>query len=71
MLKLLERLKHHPTFHVNFLKSYHGDLDGERVQTKRTPPLVMKQFDQEVEKILDQRTMRHSRKNQLTDFLVK
>ncbi|RVW50667.1 hypothetical protein CK203_073397 [Vitis vinifera] len=47
MLKLLERLKHHPTFHVNFLKSYHGDLDGERVQTKRTPPLVMKQFDQE------------------------
>ena len=31
MLKLLERLKLHPTFHVNILKSYHEDLDAERV----------------------------------------
>ncbi|RVW78228.1 hypothetical protein CK203_054713 [Vitis vinifera] len=39
------------------------DLDAERVQTKRAPPLVMKQFDREIEKILDHRTMGHNIKN--------
>ena len=63
MLKLPERLKFHPTFYVSILKPYHEDLDTERVQTKRTPHLVMKQFHREVEKILDHRTMGHSRKN--------
>ena len=70
-LKLPERPKLHPTFHVGFLKPYHEDLDAERVQTKRAPPLVMKQFDREIEKILDHRTMGHSRKNRRTDFLVQ
>ena len=42
MLKLPERLKFHSTFHVSFLKPYHEDLDVERVQTKRAPPLAMK-----------------------------
>ena len=64
MLKLLEKLKLHPNFHVSFMKPYHEDLDVENVQTKWAPPLVMKQFDQEIEKILDHRTMGHSRKNQ-------
>ena len=41
------------------------------MQKKQTPLLVMKQFDQEIEKILDHRTMRHSRKNRQTDFLVQ
>ncbi|RVW72817.1 Transposon Ty3-I Gag-Pol polyprotein [Vitis vinifera] len=71
MLKLPERLKLHPTFPVSFLKPYHEDLDAERVQTKRAPPLVMKQFDREIEKILDHRTIGHSRKNRRTDFLVQ
>ena len=31
----------------------------------------MKQFDREIEKILDHRIMGHSRKNQRTDFLVQ
>ena len=41
MLKLLERLKLHPIFHVSFLKPYDEDLDAEMVQTKRAPPLVI------------------------------
>ncbi|KAL6333823.1 hypothetical protein AAG906_029009 [Vitis piasezkii] len=44
---------------------------ARRVQTKRALLLVMKQFDREIEKILDHRTMRHSRKNRRTDFLVQ
>ena len=70
MLKLPERLKLHLTFHVSFLNLYHEDLDVERVQIKRALLLVMKQFDREIEKILNHRTMGHSRKNRRTDFLV-
>ena len=42
MLKLPERLKLHPTSNVSFLQPYQEDLDAERLQTKRTSPLVMK-----------------------------
>ena len=69
MLKLLEILKLHPTFHVSFLNPYFEDADQGRAQVKHAPPLVMKQFDKEVEKILNRRTMGESRKNQRTNYL--
>ena len=62
MLKFPERLKLHPTFHVNFLKPYFEDAEQGRAQVKRAPLLVMKQFDKEVENILNHRTIGASRR---------
>ena len=50
MLKFPERLKLHPTFHVSFLKPYFEDADQGKAQVKRAPPLVMKEFDKDVER---------------------
>ena len=63
MMKLSKRLKLHLTFHFSFLKPYFEDTEPGKAQVKRAPPLVMKQFDKEVEKILNHRTMGASRKN--------
>ena len=71
MLKFSERLKLHPTFHVSFLKPYFEDAEPGRAQVKRAPPLVMKQFDKEVKKIMNHITMGASRKNQRIDYLVQ
>ena len=42
ILKLPERLKLYPTFHVSFLKPYVEDAKPGSVQVKCAPPLVMK-----------------------------
>jgi hypothetical protein len=40
LLKLLERLKVQPTFHVSLLKPYHEDLEEPTCnKSKRAPPL--------------------------------
>ena len=53
MLKLPERIKFQLTFHVNCLKPYYENPNIERVQIKQVSSLFMKQFDREMEKILD------------------
>ncbi|CAI9756162.1 unnamed protein product [Fraxinus pennsylvanica] len=52
-LKLPDRLKVNRTFHVSYQKSFNESLVGEdRLQAKRATPMVRKQYDKEVAKIM-------------------
>lgn len=68
-LKLPERLKIHPTFHISFLKSYFVDVtDPSRNKTKRAPLSIPIQFDADIEEILDHRVVSKRKKNTNTKF---
>lgn len=71
-LKLPNRLKVHPTFHVSYLKKFFEDeLDMLRAQKLRAPPVIRKQYVRGVKKVLDHRTLGQSKKNVRTDYLVQ
>ena len=72
-MKLPERLQIHPTVHVSFLKPYHGDEQNPaRNEARRAPPIVMVQFDREVDRILDKKVTSYRKGgNMITYYLVK
>ena len=71
-LKLSERQKFHPIFHVSYLQPFYEDNeDPKRSNSQRAPPTIHKQFDDGIIKIMDHRRLSQYRKNRRTEFLVK
>ncbi|KAK6927639.1 Chromo domain [Dillenia turbinata] len=71
-LKLPNRLKVHPVFHVSFLKPYHEDLSGEERHTAvKAPPNIQEQFEKEVEEVLNHRVIKYGRSTRRQEYLVK
>ncbi|XP_075079921.1 uncharacterized protein LOC142165219 [Nicotiana tabacum] len=68
-LKLPERMKIHSNFHVSFLRPYVEDPDINK--TKRAPPEVRTQLEEEIKKILDHRVLGMPKKNRRTEFLIQ
>ncbi|KAK4394407.1 hypothetical protein Sango_1911500 [Sesamum angolense] len=56
--------------HVEFSAGDQDLLDTARQQTQRAPPVIRKEIEKTVLKILDHRTMGQSKKNRRTDYLV-
>ncbi|KAL0337438.1 UNVERIFIED_CONTAM: hypothetical protein Scaly_2018900 [Sesamum calycinum] len=60
--------------HRGLIPKYDGPfedlLDTARQQTQRAPPVIQKEFEKTVLKILDHRTMGQSKKNIWTNYLV-
>ena len=70
-LELLERLKAYPNFHVSFLKPYFLDIEGIHPSIQRIPTTTCKQFDKDMEGILDRRVKGHSKKNGQVEYLLQ
>ncbi|OIT29006.1 hypothetical protein A4A49_55337 [Nicotiana attenuata] len=71
-LKLPEIIKIRPTFHVSFLRPYVEDPeDSDRHKTKRAPPEMRTQLEEEIENILDRRVLGMHKKNRRTKFLIQ
>ena len=68
-LKLLEILKLHSTFHVNFLNLDCSDPDLNRMQAKRNPQMIRVEFSKEITNILKDRKMENW-KNKWTKYLI-
>ena len=58
---------------MSFLKPYHGDeQNSARNEARRAPPIVMVQFDREVDRILDKKVTSYRKGgNMITYYLVK